>query len=471
MPQSAVPPLDAEAAALGHTISTAAVMATIGEMSGARPRWSPLHSPAPRAGHLPRCVLTNNWADDPAATPAAVTTSALACSVGSPIWRRCSTPSWSRRGVGLRKPDPRIYACWSASASAWSPTSVRSSTTSASTSEPARELGHAHDQGGSEPAAVPCRSSRPWSAPRSRRRHAARRERVRGKRMELILVRPRRAGADPTRTRRAARRPILDSTERGREQSHSGSAAWLAFDAIDRAGREPKARDATETVAPIAKTCGLEPEEAADLIEYYVVADDYIPIEEMRANNPDDERFRPRWWRAAGRTSAASCPTSSVRLSPAHSIASLASIPVGRVGGGVPRGRDQHCVGARRRPRPPAVVRPGVHIDVRSSWPRHAVGHPIGRQHQRHRGPYCHPRAVGIVERYPRLHASARPSATVPVTVITIDRPYAAQRRWTAPTAALLLAEAFPVASRPTTTASVAIPSLARAARSVRAPI
>ena len=105
--------------------------------------------------------------------------------------------------------------------------------------------------------------------------------------MELILVRH----AEPVRidsheTGGAPADPGL--TGRGREQSER-LAAWLAFDAIDALLVSPK-RHAAETAAPIAKACGLEPEEAADLIEYDARADHYIPIEEMRAN--DDERFR-----------------------------------------------------------------------------------------------------------------------------------------------------------------------------------
>ncbi|HEY1737880.1 MAG TPA: HAD family phosphatase, partial [Acidimicrobiia bacterium] len=102
--------LDAEAAALGHTISTAKVMATIGEMSGARPEMvtaiGRLREHGIRVG-----ALTNNWADERGGNNDHTDTSERvgAFGGGTDLASLFDTVVESSR-VGLRKPDPRIYA-------------------------------------------------------------------------------------------------------------------------------------------------------------------------------------------------------------------------------------------------------------------------------------------------------------------------------------------------------------------------
>ena len=95
--------LDAEAAELGHEITTAAVMATIAEMSGARPEMvgaiRRLRDHGIRAG-----ALTNNWIDER-------TEVGRVGGFGghTDLASLFDTIVESAR-VGLRKPDPRIYA-------------------------------------------------------------------------------------------------------------------------------------------------------------------------------------------------------------------------------------------------------------------------------------------------------------------------------------------------------------------------
>jgi putative hydrolase of the HAD superfamily len=92
--------LDAEAATLGHTISTAAVMATIGEMSGARPEMVTAIGRLREAGILVG-ALTNNWIDDRGdGTPAGMARPELHTLFDAVV---------ESARVGLRKPDPRIY--------------------------------------------------------------------------------------------------------------------------------------------------------------------------------------------------------------------------------------------------------------------------------------------------------------------------------------------------------------------------
>jgi putative hydrolase of the HAD superfamily len=97
--------LDAEAAELGHTISTFKVMSTIGEMSGARPEMvnaiQRLREHGIRVG-----ALTNNWADDRGAEGSE---RVGAFGGGTDLVSLFDTVVESSR-VGLRKPDPRIYA-------------------------------------------------------------------------------------------------------------------------------------------------------------------------------------------------------------------------------------------------------------------------------------------------------------------------------------------------------------------------
>ena len=153
--------LDAEAAALGHTISTAAVMATIGEMSGARPEMvTAIRRLRDQGIHVGALRTTGPTI---AAIKAAETTSpnALARSVRSPIWRRCSTPSWSRRASACASPI-RASTRSSASGSAWNLVSVHSSMTSASTSNPPASWACARSRWSKRPPR--CTSSRPWSA-------------------------------------------------------------------------------------------------------------------------------------------------------------------------------------------------------------------------------------------------------------------------------------------------------------------
>src|SRR3954449_1898562 len=99
--------LDAEAAALGHTISTATVMATIGEMSGARPEMvtaiGRLREHGLRVG-----ALTNNWIDERSDGESA-SERVGAFGGHTDLLALFDTVVESAR-VGLRKPDPRIYA-------------------------------------------------------------------------------------------------------------------------------------------------------------------------------------------------------------------------------------------------------------------------------------------------------------------------------------------------------------------------
>ncbi len=93
--------LDAEAAAMGHTVETRAIMATVTELSGARPEMiTAIH--CLRGAGLAVGALTNNWVDDRGnATPAGAGHSDIASLFDSVV---------ESARVGLRKPDPRIYA-------------------------------------------------------------------------------------------------------------------------------------------------------------------------------------------------------------------------------------------------------------------------------------------------------------------------------------------------------------------------
>ncbi len=95
------PALDEEAAALGHTISTTTVMATIAELSGPRPEMVSAIRALRDAG-LKVGALTNNWVDERSGSD----TFDMRHVELSTLFH---TVVESAR-VGLRKPDPRIYA-------------------------------------------------------------------------------------------------------------------------------------------------------------------------------------------------------------------------------------------------------------------------------------------------------------------------------------------------------------------------
>lgn len=99
--------------------------------------------------------------------------------------------------------------------------------------------------------------------------------------MDLVLVRH----AEPVRltsadTRGAPADPSL--TEQGRAQSER-LAAWLAHERFDVILTSSKAR-AIETAAPVAAVVGVAPVIDDGWLEYDARADDYIPMEELRAN-------------------------------------------------------------------------------------------------------------------------------------------------------------------------------------------
>lgn len=102
--------------------------------------------------------------------------------------------------------------------------------------------------------------------------------------MELLVIRH----AEPVRidaheTAGAPADPGL--TPRGRDQAVR-LAAWLAAEGVDHVVSS-SLRRATETAAPLAAALGLEVETVEALQEYDAHADSYIPIEEMRSEDPD----------------------------------------------------------------------------------------------------------------------------------------------------------------------------------------
>lgn len=102
--------------------------------------------------------------------------------------------------------------------------------------------------------------------------------------MELLLIRH----ALPTRiTAEESGGSPADPglTESGREQA-ARLAAWLRVEGVDHVVSSPLRR-ATETAAPVAQALGLTTEIVDGLHEYDSVADSYIPIEEMRAENSE----------------------------------------------------------------------------------------------------------------------------------------------------------------------------------------
>lgn len=105
--------------------------------------------------------------------------------------------------------------------------------------------------------------------------------------MELVLVRH----AEPVRltsadTGGAPADPGLTSL--GHEQA-SKLAGWLAHEAFDALITSSKRR-AIETAAPVATRLGIGPAVDDGWLEYDAQADDYIPMEELRAT--DDPRFQ-----------------------------------------------------------------------------------------------------------------------------------------------------------------------------------
>ena len=117
--------------------------------------------------------------------------------------------------------------------------------------------------------------------------------------MELVLVRH----AEPVRvdasmTNGAPADPTL--TPRGNEQAER-LASWLAHERFDAIVVSPKLR-AIETAAPIAQRVGMTPVVNDGLAEYDRNAEEYIPIEELRATK--DPRFQAmidgRWQEHGG---------------------------------------------------------------------------------------------------------------------------------------------------------------------------
>lgn len=98
--------------------------------------------------------------------------------------------------------------------------------------------------------------------------------------MELVLIRH----AEPCRvttadTAGAAADPGL--TARGRDQARR-LAQWLAAERVDALLVSPKRR-ALETAAPLADLLGLPAVIDESIVEYDAHADQYIPMEELRA--------------------------------------------------------------------------------------------------------------------------------------------------------------------------------------------
>ncbi|MDQ1520423.1 MAG: 2,3-bisphosphoglycerate-dependent phosphoglycerate mutase, partial [Actinomycetota bacterium] len=100
----------------------------------------------------------------------------------------------------------------------------------------------------------------------------------------LLLVRH----AEPERVEAGRGVPANPSlTERGRVQADR-LAEWLAGEKIDAVVSSPQQR-AIETAAPIAAAHSLQIDVVEGIVEFDVQADDYIPIEELKATND------PRW--------------------------------------------------------------------------------------------------------------------------------------------------------------------------------
>ena len=140
--------------------------------------------------------------------------------------------------------------------------------------KPATRDGHGDDQGrptrrrrcaSSKPSSVSRSMASSWHGPAPRP--------------------PRRTGAHRAGPRHA-RRPGAH-----RPRARAGGAARRRGSRTSRSTRSCRARNdrARETAAPIAAAHGLDVEIVDGLVEYDVQADDYIPIEELKATND------PRW--------------------------------------------------------------------------------------------------------------------------------------------------------------------------------
>ena len=137
----------------------------------------------------------------------------------------------------------------------------------------------------------------------------ARRTRIRGALMDLLWVRH----GEPERI--APGTGVPRRSRAHRRWARAGAAARrLARVRADRRGaRRARMRRAVETAAPIAAALGLEVEVVDGLIEY---------DSQLRPLHPDGgaaastrTSAAPRWSKAAGTSSAPTCPTCSARAS------------------------------------------------------------------------------------------------------------------------------------------------------------
>jgi probable phosphoglycerate mutase len=100
--------------------------------------------------------------------------------------------------------------------------------------------------------------------------------------VQLLLVRH----AEPVRIDPGRGMPADPHlTDRGHEQA-ARLADWLAAEAVDHVITSPKRR-AIETATPLADALGITAEVVDDLREYDSDADEYIPVEHMRAAKDD----------------------------------------------------------------------------------------------------------------------------------------------------------------------------------------
>jgi broad specificity phosphatase PhoE len=100
--------------------------------------------------------------------------------------------------------------------------------------------------------------------------------------VDLILVRH----AEPIRVDPGLGTPADPPlTARGHEQA-ARLAQWLVAEGVDHVVVSPKRRS-LETAAPLAAALGVDAEVVVDLREYDAEADEYIPVEHMRAAKDD----------------------------------------------------------------------------------------------------------------------------------------------------------------------------------------
>lgn len=112
-----------------------------------------------------------------------------------------------------------------------------------------------------------------------------------GPAVDLLLVRH----AEPERVEGGSgMRADPTLTARGKEQA-AALAAWLAYEEVHAVVSSPMRR-AVETAAPTAAAHDLMVETVDGLAEFDAEADDYIPIEELKATND------PRWQAMASGT-------------------------------------------------------------------------------------------------------------------------------------------------------------------------